>query len=264
MHNPLFDLSGRTALITGSSRGLGRAMAEGLARAGASIIVNGTRSDSVHVAVAEMRATGFTAEGLAFDVTDEAAILRAFADLDARGVAVDILVNNAGIQFVSKVEDFPLDKWDEVISVNLSSIFHLIKLVIPGMKARKRGRVINIASVHGLIGSTKKAAYTAAKHGLVGLTKVVGLEYCTHGITCNAICPGWVRTPLVERQIEAIAKEKGISIDEAVIDLLSEKQPSLQFATPAQLGGLAVFLAGDDAAQINGTSIAMDGGWTAR
>jgi 3-hydroxybutyrate dehydrogenase len=165
---------------------------------------------------------------------------------------------------VSKVEDFPLEKWDEVIAVNLSSIFHLIKLVLPGMKARKRGRIINIASVHGLIGSTKKAAYTAAKHGLIGLTKVVGLEYCTHGITCNSICPGWVRTPLVERQIEAIAKEKGISIDEAVVDLLSEKQPSLQFATPGQLGGLAVFLASDDAAQITGTSIAMDGGWTAR
>ncbi len=260
------SLKGLSAVVTGSTSGIGLGVAERLAAAGADVMLNGSRAPEQAEAMRAAMATkyGTRIAYTAADMTKEADRNRLIESTVAAFGGVDILVNNAGIQFVSKVEDFPLDKWDEVISVNLSSIFHLIKLVIPGMKARKRGRVINIASVHGLIGSTKKAAYTAAKHGLVGLTKVVGLEYCTHGITCNAICPGWVRTPLVERQIEAIAKEKGISIDEAVIDLLSEKQPSLQFATPAQLGGLAVFLAGDDAAQINGTSIAMDGGWTAR
>ena len=244
------SLKGLSAIVTGSTSGIGLGVAERLAAAGADVMLNGSRApeQAEQMRSAMSAKYGTRIAYCAADMTKEADRVRLVEATVAAFGGVDILVNNAGIQFVSKVEDFPLEKWDEVIAVNLSSIFHLIKLVLPGMKARKRGRIINIASVHGLI----------------GLTKVVGLEYCTHGITCNSICPGWVRTPLVERQIEAIAKEKGISIDEAVVDLLSEKQPSLQFATPGQLGGLAVFLASDDAAQITGTSIAMDGGWTAR
>jgi len=260
------SLKNLSAVVTGSTSGIGLGIAERLAEAGANVMLNGSRPAEQAEEMRKGMAKKYGVE-IAYTAADMTKIEdreRLISATQKAFGAVDILVNNAGIQFVSKVETFPLEKWDEVISVNLSSIFHLIKLVIPGMKEKKRGRIINIASVHGLIGSTKKAAYTAAKHGLIGLTKVVGLEYCTNGITCNAICPGWVRTPLVERQIEAIAKEKGMSIEDAVIDLLSEKQPSLQFATPAQLGGLAVFLAGDDAAQVNGTSIAMDGGWTAR
>ena len=260
------SLKGKSAIVTGSTSGIGLGIAERLAQAGANVMLNGSRAPAEAEAMRQDFIKKYNT-GIAYtaaDMTKEDDRIRLVKDTEKAFGQVDILVNNAGIQFVSKVEEFPLDKWNEVISVNLTSIFHLIKQVIPGMKARKWGRVINIASVHGLIGSTKKAAYTAAKHGLIGLTKVVGLEYCTHGITCNAICPGWVRTPLVERQIEAIAKEKGISYEQAVIDLLSEKQPSLQFATPSQMGGLAAFLASDDAAQITGTAIAVDGGWTAR
>jgi 3-hydroxybutyrate dehydrogenase len=260
------SLKGKSAIVTGSTSGIGLGIAERLAQAGANVMLNGSRAPAEaeklrqDIAAKHKTEVAYTAA----DMTKGEDRVRLVKETEKAFGKVDILVNNAGIQFVSKVEDFPLDKWNEVIAVNLTSIFHLIKLSLPGMKQRKWGRVINIASVHGLIGSTKKAAYTAAKHGLMGLTKVVALEYCTHGITCNSICPGWVRTPLVERQIEAIAKEKGISIDEAVTDLLSEKQPSLQFATPSQMGGLAAFLASEDAAQITGTAIPVDGGWTAR
>ena len=260
------SLKGKSAIVTGSTSGIGLGIAERLAEAGANVMLNGSRAPAEAEKMRTELGTKYKT-GIAYtaaDMTKEDDRIRLVKETEKAFGQVDILVNNAGIQFVSKVEEFPLEKWNEVISVNLTSIFHLIKQVIPGMKARKFGRVINIASVHGLIGSTKKAAYTAAKHGLIGLTKVVGLEYCTHGITCNSICPGWVRTPLVERQIEAIAKEKGITYDQAVVDLLSEKQPSLQFATPSQMGGLAAFLASDDAAQITGTAIAVDGGWTAR
>jgi 3-hydroxybutyrate dehydrogenase len=259
-------LKGKSAIVTGSTSGIGLGIAKRLAEAGANVMLNGSRDPSKAMDMQkEIGASAGVEIGYCqADMTKDADRERLIAETEAKFGKVDILVNNAGIQFTSKVHEFPMDKWNEVIAVNLTSIFHLIKLALPGMKQRKYGRVINIASVHGLIGSTKKVAYTAAKHGLLGLTKVVALENCTDGVTCNAICPGWVRTPLVERQIEALAKEKGISYDEAVIDLLSEKQPSLQFVTPEQLGGLAAFLASEDGAQVNGVPIPVDGGWTAR
>jgi 3-hydroxybutyrate dehydrogenase len=178
--------------------------------------------------------------------------------------AVDVLVNNAGIQFVAKVEDFPVEKWDAVIATNLSAAFHTTRVAIPGMKARKWGRIINIASAHGLVASGEKVAYVAAKHGIVGLTKVVAVEAANDGVTCNAICPGWVLTPLVQQQIEARAKTSGKSVEQEKIALLAEKQPMLQFSTPESIGGLAVFLAGDAAATITGSTYSIDGGWTAQ
>jgi 3-hydroxybutyrate dehydrogenase len=259
-------LNGKSAIVTGSTSGIGLGIARRFAAAGADVMLNGSRSAAeAQKLVDEVAKLGKGKIAYcAADMTKAADRAKLVKETEAAFGKVDILVNNAGIQYVSKVEDFPNDKWDEVIAVNLSSIFDLIKQTLPAMKARKWGRIIQIASVHGLIGSTKKAAYTAAKHGLIGLTKVVALENATHGVTCNAICPGWVLTPLVEKQIDAIAKEKNISFEDAKIDLLSEKQPSLQFATPDQLGGLAVFLASDDASQITGVPLPMDGGWTAR
>jgi 3-hydroxybutyrate dehydrogenase len=178
--------------------------------------------------------------------------------------AVDVLVNNAGIQFVAKVEDFPIEKWDAVIATNLSAAFHTTRVAIPGMKKRKFGRIINIASAHGLVASAEKAAYVAAKHGIVGLTKVVAIEAANDGITCNAICPGWVLTPLVQQQIDARAKAAGKTVKQASDELLAEKQPMLQFSTPEGVGALAVFLAGDAASTITGSSYSIDGGWTAQ
>jgi len=178
--------------------------------------------------------------------------------------SVDILVNNAGIQHVDAVEEFPPERWDAVIAVNLSSNFHAIRAALPQMRKRGWGRIINVASAHGLVASSGKAAYVAAKHGVIGLTKVVALETATTGITCNAICPGWVLTPLVEKQIEANAKRERISVEQAKTQLLAEKQPSKEFATPEQIGALAVFLCSEAAAQIRGAALPVDGGWTAQ
>ena len=176
---------------------------------------------------------------------------------------IDILVNNAGIQHTAPIEDFPVEKWDAIIALNLSAVFHGTAAALPYMK-QGFGRIINIASAHGLVASAFKSAYVAAKHGVVGFTKVTALETAGQGITANAICPGWVRTPLVEKQITALAEKNGVDQEAAARELLSEKQPSLQFVTPEQLGGTAVFLASDAAAQITGTTISVDGGWTAR
>ena len=178
--------------------------------------------------------------------------------------SVDILVNNAGIQHTAPVEDFDDGRWDAVIAINMSSNFHAIKAALPQMKKRNWGRIINIASVHGLVASTQKVAYIAAKHGVIGLTKVVALENATTGITCNAICPGWVLTPLVQKQIDARAAKEGIAVERAKTDLLAEKQPSLEFATPEQIGALAVFLCSEAAAQIRGAALPVDGGWLAQ
>jgi 3-hydroxybutyrate dehydrogenase len=177
---------------------------------------------------------------------------------------VDILVNNAGIQHTAPVHEFPEDRWDAIIAINLSAAFHATKAVLPQMLERDWGRIINIASAHGLVASPQKSAYVAAKHGLVGLTKVTALETATTGVTCNAICPGWVLTPLVQKQIDARAEREGLSQDKAKLDLLAEKQPSHEFVTPDQLGGLAVFLCSPGADQIRGQALAMDGGWTAQ
>ncbi len=178
--------------------------------------------------------------------------------------ACDILVNNAGIQFVAPVEDFPEEKWDAIIAINLSASFHAIKAAVPGMARRRWGRIVNIASAHGLVASGGKVAYVAAKHGLVGMTKVVAIDHANDGITCNAICPGWVLTPLVQKQIEDNAKKTGITVDAAKENMLKEKQPMLQFSTPEHLGALTVFLCGDCAATITGTTLSMDGGWVAQ
>jgi len=177
---------------------------------------------------------------------------------------IDILVNNAGIQHTALIEDFPVEKWDAILALNLSAVFHGTAAALPHMKKQGFGRIINIASAHGLVASANKSAYVAAKHGVVGFTKVTALETAGQGITANAICPGWVRTPLVEKQITALAEKNGVDQETAARELLSEKQPSLQFVTPEQLGGTAVFLASDAAAQITGTSVSVDGGWTAR
>ena len=178
--------------------------------------------------------------------------------------AVDILVNNAGIQHVAPIGEFPDDKWDAILAINLSVAFHAIKAVVPGMQERRWGRIVNIASAHGLVASTGKAAYVAAKHGVVGLTKVVALELANDGVTCNAICPGWVDTPLVERQVEAQAREAGMAVDQVRDELLREKQPMLAFTTPEEIGALAVFLCSDAAATMTGTALPIDGGWTAQ
>lgn len=179
-------------------------------------------------------------------------------------MASTILVNNAGIQHVAPVEDFPAEKWDQIIAINLSSAFHTTRRAVPHMRKGGWGRIINIASVHGLVASAEKSAYVAAKHGIVGLTKVVALENAGTGVTCNAICPGWVRTPLVERQIEARAQQEGISVEEASRSLLGEKQPSMRFTTPEQLGEVALFLCSAAADNITGMSLPVDGGWTAQ
>jgi 3-hydroxybutyrate dehydrogenase len=186
------------------------------------------------------------------------------AAAEKRFGALDILVNNAGIQHVANLEDFPQERWDAVIAINLSSAFHTTRFALPGMKQRNWGRIINIASVHGLVASMQKAAYVAAKHGIIGLTKVVALETARTGVTCNAICPGWVLTPLVQKQVDARAEREGISNDAAKLALVSEKQPSGEFVAPEQLAALAVFLCGDAASEVRGAAWNMDGGWTAQ
>ncbi len=259
-------LKGKVAVVTGSTSGIGLGIATALARQGASIMLNGFGD----AAAIEKERAGLAAEygvEVAFDPADLSKpeeVRRLVAAAEARFGRVDILVNNAGIQYVAPVEDFPTERWDAVMAINLSAVFHSTAAALPGMKARNYGRIINIASAHGLVASVNKVAYVAAKHGVVGLTKVTALETATTGITCNAICPGWVLTPLVQKQIDAIAARDGITDGQARHKLLEEKQPSLDFATPEQIGELAVFLASDAAAQIRGASISIDGGWTAR
>lgn len=198
------------------------------------------------------------------DISKPTQIIEMIRQAENELASLDILVNNAGIQFTAPVEEFPAEKWDAILAINLSGAFHAIKAAIPGMKQRSFGRIINIASAHGLVASTHKAAYVAAKHGIVGLTKVVGLENAPLNITCNAICPGWVYTPLVQKQIEDRAKNEGISIETATKNLLSEKQPSLRFTTVEDIGDTVIFLCSEAGRSITGTTISLDGGWTAR
>ena len=198
------------------------------------------------------------------DLTSAEAVRNLVGTAASKLGSIDILVNNAGVQHTALIEDFPIDKWDSIIALNLSAVFHGTAAALPHMRQQGWGRIINIASAHGLVGSPNKSAYVAAKHGVVGLTKVTALETAGTGITANAICPGWVRTALVEKQITAIAESKGLSQEDAARELLSEKQPSLQFVTPEQLAGTAVYLASDAAAQVTGTTLSVDGGWTAR
>jgi 3-hydroxybutyrate dehydrogenase len=255
-------LKGKTALVTGSTSGIGLGVALALARQGANVVLNGF--GDVEAAKAEVAKTGVRVGYHGADMSQPAQIadLMAYAAQDFGGV--DILVNNAGIQHVAPVEDFPPEKWDAIIAINLSSAFHTTRLAMPGMKQRNWGRIINIASTHGLVASAQKSAYVASKHGIVGFTKAVALETATTGVTVNAICPGWVLTPLVQKQIDARAAQGGISIEQAQRELLGEKQPSLQFTTPEQLGELAVFLCSSAADNVRGVAWNMDGGWTAQ
>ncbi len=255
-------LKHKTALVTGSTSGIGLGIAKALARQGANIVLNGF--GDVDGARAEIAALGVEVFYHGADMSRPAEIedmMRAAAERFGR---VDILVNNAGIQHVSAIEDFPPERWDAIIAINLSSAFHTTRLALPAMKAANWGRIINVASVHGLVASAQKSAYVAAKHGIVGLTKVVALETATTGVTCNAICPGWVLTPLVQKQVDAKAAALGISNEEATRLLLGEKEPSMQFTTPEELGELAVFFCSPAANNVRGAAWNMDGGWLAQ
>ncbi len=255
-------IKGKTALVTGSTSGIGLGIATALAQQGARIVLNGF--GDVEGAKAQITAQGAQVEYHDADMSRPAQIEDLMKFAAARFGRVDILVNNAGIQHVSSIENFPPEKWDAIIAINLSSAFHTTRLAVPAMRAANWGRIINIASVHGLVASAQKSAYVAAKHGIVGLTKAVALETATTGVTCNAICPGWVLTPLVQKQIDDRAAREGITTERAQIDLLGEKQPSLAFTTPEQLGGLAVFLCSPAADQVRGAAWQVDGGWTAQ
>ncbi len=255
-------LANKTALVTGSTSGIGLGIAKALARQGANIVLNGF--GDVETPTAEVQALGAQVAYHGADMSrpDEIEDMMKFAQ-DRFG-RVDILVNNAGIQHVSRVENFPVEKWDAILAINLSSAFHTTRLALPAMREANWGRIINVASVHGLVASAEKAAYVAAKHGLVGFTKVTALENATTGVTCNAICPGWVLTPLVQKQVDAKAAAMGLSNEEATRLLLGEKEPSMQFTTPDELGGLAVFFCSPAAANVRGVAWNMDGGWTAQ
>ncbi len=255
-------LKGKTALVTGSTSGIGLGIAQCLARQGANIVLNGF--GDVEGPKAAVTAMGAKVAYHGADMSKPAEIEAMMAFAEATFGGVDVLVNNAGIQHVAQIEDFPVERWDAIIAINLSSAFHTTRLALPGMRTRNWGRVINIASVHGLVASAAKSAYVAAKHGLVGFTKTAALELATTGVTVNAICPGWVLTPLVQKQIDARAARDGISADKAREALLGEKEPSLQFTTPEQLGELAVFLCSPAADNLRGQALAMDGAWTAQ
>lgn len=255
-------LKGKTALVTGSTSGIGLGIAKALARQGANIVLNGF--GDAEGPKNEVAALGVKVAYHGADMSKAAEIEDMMKFAAAQFGRTDILVNNAGIQHVAPVEDFPPEKWDAIIAINLSSAFHTTRMALPAMKSANWGRIINVASVHGLVASAQKSAYVAAKHGIVGLTKVTALETATSGITCNAICPGWVLTPLVQKQVDAKAAALGVSNEEAKKQLLAEKEPSLQFTTPEELGELAVFFCSAAANNVRGVAWNMDGGWAAQ
>jgi 3-hydroxybutyrate dehydrogenase len=259
-------LKGKHAIVTGSTSGIGEGIAKKLAEAGCDILLNGF-GDAGEIETLRQsieKTYGVRCAYSNADLTKTDKIAEMITQARDTFGSVDIIVNNAGIQHVAPIEDFPPEKWELVIALNLSAAFYASRLVVADMRKAGYGRIINIASAHGLVASAQKSAYVAAKHGLVGLTKVIALENAGTGITCNAICPGWVLTPLVQKQIDDKAKAKGCSVKEAELELLSEKQPSKQFVQVDQLGALAVFLSGTDAGQITGSAYSMDGGWTAQ
>ena len=259
-------LRGKTAVVTGSTSGIGLGIARALGAAGANIMLNGFGDAAEIEALRAAISKEFGVE-VAYSGADMSKPDQIHEMVKAAGEklgSVDILVNNAGIQHTAPVEAFPRERWDAVIAINLSSAFHAIQAALPEMKRRNWGRIVNIASTHGLIASVEKSAYVAAKHGVLGLTKTVALETARTGITCNAICPGWVLTPLVQKQIDARAAREGVSIEQAKSDLLAEKQPSGEFATPEQIGALCVFLCSEAAAQVRGAAVPVDGGWLAQ
>jgi 3-hydroxybutyrate dehydrogenase len=258
-------LSGRTALVTGSTSGIGLGIAEALAAQGATIVLNGF-GDRMQIEDTRQKLEQ-THDVAAFyhgaDLSKAVAVGEMMDYAKAEAGGVDILVNNAGIQHVAPVDEFPPEKWDAILAINLSSAFHAIRAALPGMKARGYGRIINVASAHGLVASPFKSAYVAAKHGVIGLTKTVALEVAQTNITANAICPGYVYTPLVEKQIEDQAKAHMITRDKVISDVLLKAQPNKRFAQVTEIGALAVFLASDAAASITGAALPVDGGWTA-
>ena len=259
-------LKGKTALVTGSTSGIGLGIATALARQGANIVLNGfgdTDGPRAQV-LAAGKAHGARVAYHGADISKPAEIEDMLKYSATQFGRVDILVNNAGIQHVASIQDFPPERWDAIIAINLSSAFHTTRLALPAMLAANWGRIINIASTHGLVASAQKSAYVAAKHGIVGLTKVTALETATTGVTCNAICPGWVLTALVQKQVDAKAAELNLSNEQAKKLLLSEKEPSMQFTTPEELGELAVFFCSPAAGNVRGAAWNMDGGWTAQ
>ena len=255
-------LANKTALITGSTSGIGLGIAKALARQGANIVLNGF--GDAEGPKAEIAALGAKVAYHGADMSKPAEIEAMMSFAAATFGQVDILVNNAGIQHVARVEDFPVERWDAIIAINLTSAFLASRLALPSMQKADWGRIINVASVHGLVGSAEKSAYVAAKHGIVGLTKVTALENATSGVTCNAICPGWVLTPLVQKQVDAKAAAQGLSNEDAKKLLLGEKEPSMQFTTPEELGELAVFFCSPAANNVRGVAWNMDGGWAAQ
>ncbi len=259
-------LKSKLALVTGSTSGIGLATARALAAEGADIVLNGFGKDEdierERAGIASEFKVDVRYDGT--DLMDVDAIERMFARIADDGRQVDILVNNAGIQYTANVEDFPRERWDAIIALNLSAVFHTARCALPAMKQANWGRIINIASAHGKVASVQKSAYVAAKHAVVGLSKVIALETARTGVTCNAICPGWVLTGLVQQQIDARAQREGISGEQARIDLLSEKQPSIEFVTTEQIGAMAVYLCSPGADQVRGAAFSIDGGWTAQ
>lgn len=255
-------LKNKTALITGSTSGIGLGIAKALAQQGANIVLNGF--GDAETPQKEIAALGVPVAYHGADMSNPAEIETMMDFAAERFGQVDILVNNAGIQHVARIEAFPTEKWDAIMAINLSSAFHATRLALPAMQKANWGRIINVASVHGLVASAEKSAYVAAKHGVVGLTKVTALENATTGVTCNAICPGWVLTPLVQKQVDAKAAALGISNEDAKKQLLGEKEPSQQFTTPEELGALAVFFCSAAGDNIRGVAWNMDGGWVAQ
>jgi 3-hydroxybutyrate dehydrogenase len=260
------SLKGKVALVTGSTSGIGLGIAQALAAQGADLLLNGfgdaKEIESLRTVTAEK--FGIRVDYSPADISKPAESAAMVAQAERELGSLDILVNNAGVQFTASVQDFPDEQWDRVITINLSGVFYATKAAIPGMKARGWGRIINIASAHGLVASAEKSAYVAAKHGVVGLTKVTAIELANDGITVNAICPGWVLTPLVQKQIDERAAAEGKTADAVTHDFLAEKQPMVQFTSPEQIGALAAFLCSDSAATITGAPLSIDGGWVAQ
>ena len=260
------SLKGKVAVVTGSTSGIGLGIAQALAAAGADIMLNGFGSaDQIEAERASIEAEHGVKVGYnGADMSKPDQIAAMIADTARVMGSVDILVNNAGVQFTANVEDFPNERWDQIIAINMSAVFFGMKAAIPFMKAKGWGRIINIASAHGLVASPQKVAYVAAKHGVVGMTKVAAIELANEGITVNAICPGWVLTPLVEKQLQDRATKEGSTVEKVTHAMVTEKQPMAQFSTPAQVGALAVFLCSDAAKTMTGAPLSIDGGWVAQ